>query len=73
MKLKCPRCPRCKTLAIILTEHNRSCSIEYNVIDLTLDRWNADQTGEPSKVTATCVCSHIWTLRGIKQITDLIK
>ena len=69
------RCPKCKAAGadIILREHWSDHVIEFDQnADGTVEPEGILLDGSPYMVRAACGrCEHRWTLRGIRQITEL--
>ena len=76
IKRKSVVCPRCRKAAVELIEVYRDAAIYFCTDDSGL--WDGrDGVLEPpetiSHVEARCACGHQWRLRGVGQVTDLIK
>lgn len=67
-------CPKCKGKQLTLVElwKNHSINFDYDSGKIIGD--GNLEVGAPYKVEANCnKCNHRWTLKGVKQITDIVQ
>ena len=69
------KCPRCKSSDLCITELWKGHSIKWVQVNGEIERKNGNiDPGDPYKIFCECSnCSHVWTVRGASQITDVIK
>lgn len=67
------KCPKCKSVHLIITEVWKNHTIEFDQDSGIVDRENGNlDAGYPYKVEARCKwCGFTWTIRGARQIDDL--
>jgi uncharacterized Zn finger protein len=69
------KCPKCNSNELFLVELWKNHSCQWEQSNGKFDRANAIQeVGNPYKVEGHCKeCGHYWTIKGAKQIDDIIK
>lgn len=66
------KCPKCGLTPLFYTEVWKDFTIQFAALkDGTPEQEGWMEMGEPWKVLARCGCGHVWTLKGIGQITHL--
>jgi RNA polymerase subunit RPABC4/transcription elongation factor Spt4 len=68
------KCPKCKSNDLLLTEVWYGSTITWEQFKGEFDKKNGIlEPGDAAKVQACCYkCDHRWTVRGVKQITEII-
>ena len=69
---KLRKCPKCRRLPIIYLEMWAGHSIEFAAVDGVPEKEGNLEAGSPTHVIAECGCGHMWRLRGVLQITDVV-
>lgn len=71
------RCPKCKSDTLHLHEIWQGHSLTFSQENGTFDRKDGVcEPGDPYKVEGECKadgCGHRWTLKGVRQIDQVIK
>ncbi len=68
------KCPKCKSDSLILIELWKGHSISWDQVGgWFIKPEGILEPGDPYSVEAKCICGHMWKIRGVSQIDQIIK
>jgi len=66
------KCPKCKSHSFRLIEIWNNAAIYFEVENCIVDMAGSLEPGNPVRVEGRCGCGHSWTVKGIKQIHEVL-
>jgi RNA polymerase subunit RPABC4/transcription elongation factor Spt4 len=72
MEITTRKCPKCKSTSFRLIEIWNNAAIYFEVESSIVDMIGSLEPGNPVRIEGSCSCGYRWTLRGVKQIHEVL-